>query len=87
MMCDDCWATYQAWSGYRLPRRLRISNDSMRDMSPAGVVERSRLRFEEWRDLVNQQQRLIRERCLRERHVVTVPSEAGEQFVLELGVA
>lgn len=69
-MCDSCATESQRWLDYRLPPVLKIASSSARDDTPAGLADRRRSRFEEWRDTINRQQALIRKHCIEAGHAV-----------------
>jgi len=65
-----------AWLDYRITPGIRIGAGASRDDTVAGVRDRQRMRFEDWRSTITFQQDLIRRicavRCTAGR-IVTVP--------------
>ena len=63
-MCAACQARHDAWLDYRLPAGVKIASGSTRDDTVAGVADTRAARFQEWRDTINRQQKMIRDQCI-----------------------
>ncbi|MET8278236.1 hypothetical protein [Micromonospora sp. NPDC005174] len=70
-LCEPCSAQHARWLDYRLPRTFGIAYDSGTpyDVSTAGVRDRRRSRFEEWRATIKFNQDLIARTCREQRHI------------------
>lgn len=77
-LCVPCRAARAAWLDYRLPRVLGIAYGSgaTGDMSPMGIRDRRRSRFEEWRSTILFQRQSIADRCRAAGHVDAEPGPA-----------
>jgi hypothetical protein len=75
-LCSPCHAARVAWLDYRLPPVLGFQHGSGApyDTSPAGIRDRQRSRFEEWRSTVKFQMDLIADACRAAGHVEGVPA-------------
>lgn len=74
-LCPPCAAERMAWLDYRLPPTLGIAHGSGApyDVSAAGIRDRQRSRFEQWRSTVRFQMALIAEQCRSAGHVAEAP--------------
>jgi hypothetical protein len=74
-LCPPCSAARSAWLDYRLPPVLGIAYGSGApyDVSAAGVRDRRRSRFEEWRSTVRFNRDLIARHCRAAGHVAEEP--------------
>lgn len=81
-LCPPCGAARLAWLDYRLPRTFGFAYGSGApyDVSAAGVRDRRRLRFEEWRSTVRFHTDLIARQCRAAGHV----AEAQVARVIQL---
>ena len=70
-LCPPCRAARLAWLDYRLPRVVAIAYGSGApyDISPSGIRDRQRSRFEEWRSTVRFHMDLIANQCRAAGHV------------------
>lgn len=70
-LCPPCQAERQRWLDYRLPPVLAIAHGSGApyDVSAAGLRDKRRSRFEEWRSTIRFQMDLIASQCRAARHV------------------
>lgn len=77
-VCTRCRAERDAWLDYRLPPVLGIAYGSGApyDVSPAGIRDRQRSRFEEWRSTVNFNRDLIARTCRAAGHTDPGPAPA-----------
>jgi hypothetical protein len=66
-ICPPCHEAWRSWFNYRIVPGLRINSGATRDDTLAGIKDRQRARFEEWRDTIRSNQELIEKICAR-RH-------------------
>lgn len=64
-LCVPCRNAWMAWLDYRLPPVLSITYGSgaARDSTAAGIRDREKSRFREWRDTIRWQQAHIEQLC------------------------
>lgn len=74
-MCAECRAKHDAWLDYRLSPTVKIASGASRDDTVAGLADRRRARFQEWKGTINRQQALIRAQCIAAGHVPIVVVE------------
>lgn len=74
-LCPPCRAASSAWLDYRLPPVLGIAHGSGApyDVSAAGIRDRQRGRFEEWRSTIRFNRDLIARTCRAAGHVAEEP--------------
>jgi hypothetical protein len=74
-LCPPCSAARTAWLDYRLPPVLGIAHGSGApyDVSVAGIRDRRRARFEEWRSTIRFHMDLIARQCRTAGHVAETP--------------
>lgn len=74
-LCPPCREARLSWLDYRLPRTLGIAYGSGApyDVSPPGIRDRQRARYEEWRSTVNFNMDLIASTCRAAAHVAEEP--------------
>lgn len=74
-LCAPCREARAAWLDYRLPPVLGIAYGSGApyDVSAAGIRDRQRARFEEWRSTVRFHRDLIARTCRTAGHVAEPP--------------
>lgn len=74
-LCPPCAEASGRWLDYRLPPVLGIAYGSGApyDVSAAGIRDRRRSRFEEWRSTVRFHRDLIARTCRAARHVAKEP--------------
>lgn len=77
-LCRPCSLARAAWLDYRLPRvpGIAYGSGAAYDTSTAGVRDRQRARFEQWRETIRFNQQLIAEQCRAGRHVDGTPEPA-----------
>lgn len=63
MMCDPCQAEWASWLDYRQPIAVTFAAGAAYDTTLAGVRDRQRARFDDWRNTVLAQQALIEQHC------------------------
>ncbi|GAA0550044.1 hypothetical protein GCM10010172_35130 [Paractinoplanes ferrugineus] len=77
-LCPACQTQRSQWLDYRLPTALGFVHGSGApyDVSPAGVRDRHRSRFQEWKDTIAFHRDLIARTCRAQGHtgVVTEPA-------------
>ncbi|WP_433460722.1 hypothetical protein [Micromonospora sp. CA-248212] len=85
-LCQPCSAQHARWLDYRLPRTLGIAcgSGTPYDMSAAGVRDRQRSRFEEWRVTIKFNQDLIARTCREQQHTEPTPRVAPAVVVVQL---
>lgn len=83
-LCDACHREWLSWLDYRLPHTIPFAAQTVYDTSIAGIRDRMRCRFEEWRRTIQEAQDRIRAYCAAdtEHRPAFVPSPAGDQYVL-----
>lgn len=76
LLCPPCRAARSAWLDYRLPPALGIAHGSGApyDVSAAGLRDRQRSRFAEWRTTVRFHMDLIARECRTAGHVAEAPT-------------
>lgn len=78
-ICQSCHEKWRSWFGYRIVPGLRINTYATRDGTLAGLKDRQRARFEEWRDTIRCNQELIEKICAlkhqRQFVVVNLPGD------------
>jgi len=74
-LCPPCSAARAAWLDYRPPpvRGFAHGSGAPYDVSAAGLRDRRRSRFEQWRSTVRFQMDLIAAQCRAARHVAEAP--------------
>lgn len=86
-LCTPCNEARARWLNYRLPPTLGIAHGSGApyDVSAAGLRDKQRSRFEEWRATVRFQRDLIARQCREAGHVAEEPPARVVQLdLLEL---
>jgi hypothetical protein len=71
-LCPPCQAARLSWLDYRLPHSLGVGA-TVYDSSPAGIRDRQRGRFEEWRSTIRFHRDLIARTCRASGHVAVPP--------------
>lgn len=74
-LCVPCREAWLRWLDYRLPPvpGFQHGSGAPYDTSPAGIRDRQRGRFEQWRSTVRFQMDLIASACRSAGHVVVEP--------------
>ena len=74
-LCGPCQASRAAWLDYRLPPVFGIAHGSGApyDVSAAGIRDRQRSRFDEWRSTVRFHRDLIARTCRAAGHIAEAP--------------
>lgn len=77
-LCAPCSEARLAWLDYRLPRVRGFAHGSGApyDISAAGIRDRQRSRFEEWRSTIRFHMDLIARACRAAGHVDSEPAPA-----------
>lgn len=90
-LCVPCRDARLAWLDYRLPANLGIAHGSGApyDASAAGLRDRRRARFEEWRSLVSFEMDLIARTCREAGHLIepTAPRVVQLDLFASIGEA
>ena len=88
LLCPPCSAARSAWLDYRLRPVLGIAHGSGApyDVSAAGIRDRRRARFEEWRSTVRFNRDLIARQCRAAGHLAERPTARVIQLDLFAGV-
>lgn len=75
-LCAPCRDARLAWLDYRLPPvpGFQHGSGAPYDTSPAGIRDRQRGRFEEWRTTVRFHMDLIARTCRTARHAAEAPT-------------
>ncbi len=83
-LCPPCREARSKWLDFRLPRTLGIAHGSGApyDVSSAGVRDRQRARFDEWRDTIRFNRDLIARTCRKAQHVAQPEAPAVVQLPL-----
>lgn len=72
-LCAECTAASNKWLDSKPSQMVRpgikIANNATYDMTPAGVRDNSRAAFEDWRQLVRRQMKLIADICRRDHQI------------------
>lgn len=74
-LCVPCRAARLSWLDYRLPPvpGFQHGSGAPYDTSPAGIRDRQRGRFEEWRSIIRFHRDLIARTCRASGHVAVPP--------------
>ncbi|MEV5211376.1 hypothetical protein AB0K35_28270 [Micromonospora sp. NPDC053740] len=85
-ICQPCSAERARWLDYRLPRTLGITHGSGApyDVSVAGVRDRQRSRFEEWKATIAFHRDLIAHTCRQQCHAEPAPEVVPAVVVVQL---
>lgn len=62
-LCGPCREASDAWLDYKITPALKIASGAARDDTAAGLADRRRARYEEWKATITRQQALIRAQC------------------------
>ena len=86
-LCRPCAGERERWLDYRLPpASLGYITQAVAgyDLTAAGIGDRRKARFAQWRNTVRFQQRLITSQCLAGIHAAAQPSPRPPVIVVQL---